>query len=228
MDSKNIFLHGEGDAYFERNYQKDGISKGTAIFTEFLKRNPIISSGGGNLLEIGCCDGRNLIYLTQNFKIQSFGVEPSEKAIKYGKDMIHSKGIANVELLQGTSDDLPFEENRMDFVILGFCMVWVDRQHLLKTASEVDRVLKRGGFLLIEDFDVPNPVQRPYKHNASIFTYKHDYSSLFLGDPSYSLIEKRSYSHSSNAFDPRIQERVSTCILYKEMLEDVYQFVNEG
>lgn len=228
MDSKSIFLQGEGNAYFERNFQKDGISRGTVLLSEFLKKSNYFQLGGVNILEIGCCDGRNLIYLTQNFKIQSFGVDPSENAIRYGQDMIHSNGIANVELLQGTSDDLPFEANSMDFVMLGFCMYVVDRQYLLKTAAEVDRVLKRGGFLLIEDFDVPNPVKRTYIHSTNIYTYKHDYSSLFLGDPSYSLIEKRCYSHSSDAFDPKVQERVSTCILYKEMLEDVYQFVNEG
>ena len=82
--------------------------------------------------------------------------------------------------------------------------------------------------MLIEDFDVPNPIQRANKHNTNIYTYKLDYTSLFLGDPSYSLIEKKSYSHSSDAFDPKVQERVSSCILYKEMLEDVYQFVDGG
>lgn len=56
----------------------------------------------------------------------------------------------------------------MDFVILGFCMYVVDRRYLLKTAAEIDRILKRGGFLLIEDFDAPNPVLRPNKHNANI------------------------------------------------------------
>lgn len=229
MNSKKVFLQGEGDAYFERNVQKGGISKGTGFLAEFLNKNPdIFNDRVKNILEIGCGEGKNLIYLAENFKLKCFGIEPSEKAIKYGQDVIRSKGIADVELLQGTSDDLPYEENSMDFVILGFCMCWVDRRYLLKTAAEVDRILKRGGFLLIEDFDVPNPIQRTYKHNANVYTFKYNNADLFLGDPSYSLIEKKSYSHASDAFDPRIQERLSSCILYKEKLEDVYQFVNEG
>lgn len=229
MNLKEVFMQGEGDAYFDRNYQKkSNASIGTKFLAEFLKKKPNIPTDGlKNVLEIGCSDGKNLIYLTQNFSLKGFGIEPSEKAIDYGKDVLRSKGILNVELLQGTSDELPFEDNSMDFVMLGFCMVWVDRRYVLKTIAEVDRVLKRGGFLLIEDFDVPYPVQRPYKHNVNGRTYKCDYTSFFLGDPSYSLIEKKSYSHVANAFDPNVQERISSCILYKEMLEDVYQFANE-
>lgn len=239
MDAKKVFLQVEGDAYFERYLQSAGISKGTNTLSEFLERNPNIAAPGKSVLEIGCSDGRNLIYLAQNFELKGFGIEPSEKAITYGQEMLRSGGISNVELLRGTSDELPFEDNSMDFVILGFCMYVVDRRYLLKTAAEVDRVLKRGGLLLIEDFDVPHPFQRPNKHNKDIYTYKYDYTSLFLGDPSYSLIEKKSYSLieknliekecysiSSYAFDPRVQERVSCCILYKEMLEDVYHFVD--
>ena len=160
--------------------------------------------------------------------MKCFGIEPSRKAVEYGKGIIQSQGIANVELLCGTSDDLPFEENSIDMVILGFFMCYLDRDYVLKTAAEVDRVLKRGGFLVVQDFDVPTPYKRTYKHNSNIFTYKYDCAKLFLGDPTYTLIEKTTHSHSSIAFDPVIQERISSSILYKEHLEDIYQFVKEG
>lgn len=107
-------------------------------------------------------------------------------------------------------------------------MYCVDRSYLLKTVAEVDRVLKRGGFLSIEDFDVPIPYKRTYKHNPNVFTYKYDYTKLFLGDPSYMLIEKTTYSSASMSFNPVIQERLSSSILYKEHIEDVYQFIKEG
>lgn len=179
-------------------------------------------------MEIGCAEGHNLVYLSQNFRLNCFGIEPSQKAVSYGRDMIRSKGIKNVELICGTSDNLPFEENSMDFLVLGFFMYVLDRDNILKTIAEADRILKRGGFLVIQDFDTPTPYKRTYKHNSDIFTYKYDCTKLFLGDPTYTLIEKTTYSHSSMAFAPAIQERLSTSILYKEHIEDIYQFVKEG
>ena len=184
--------------------------------------------GGKKLLEVGCAGGRNLIYLAQSFGLKCFGVEPSKKAVEYGNSVIHTQGIANVDLLRGTSDHLPFEDGSMDFVMLGFFMYLLNRDSVLKTVAETDRVLKRSGFLVIQDFDVPTPYKRKYKHNSDIFTYKYDCTRLFLGDPTYTLIEKTTYSRNSMAFDPAIQERVSTSILYKEQVEDIYQFVKEG
>jgi len=230
MNAKEIFLQDEGNAYFRRNFSPDrSCSKGTTFLSGFLYRNPkTLEEGKKTLLEVGCDYGFNLMYLNQKFYLKCYGIEPSKEAVEYGKKDLAAKGITDVELLQGTSDFLPFEDGSMDFVILGFCMYLLDRDLVLKTVAEADRVLKRGGFLVIEDFCVPSPYKRTYKHNPNVYTYKLDYSRLFLGDPSYTLIEKTTYSSASMSFDPAIQERVSSCILYKEHIEDIYQFIKEG
>ena len=46
MNSKKVFLQSEGDAYFERNSPKGGISKGTSFLAEFLSKNPDITNWG--------------------------------------------------------------------------------------------------------------------------------------------------------------------------------------
>ena len=47
MDSKHIFMESEGDAYFERNRQAEcSLSKAAQFLSEFIKKNPNISSGG--------------------------------------------------------------------------------------------------------------------------------------------------------------------------------------
>lgn len=51
MDSKEIFLKSEGDAYFERNLQAEGTYSGAARFlAEFLNKYLNISNflGGGS------------------------------------------------------------------------------------------------------------------------------------------------------------------------------------
>lgn len=111
-----------------------------------------------------------------------------------------------------------------DIVMFGFCFYCMDRKYLHRAVSEADRVLKNGGFLLIDDFYTSAAYKRPNKHDHNLFTYKYDYAKLFLSGPCYTLVEKTTYSHNGLAFDPEIQERVSTSILYKENADDVYQF----
>lgn len=49
-----------------------------------------------------------------------------------------------------------------------------------------------------------------------------NYSKLFLANPQYFLVEKRSFSHSNLIFNLDIQERVSAQILYKDFEDNVY------
>jgi len=174
------------------------------------------------ILEIGCSSGYNLAYLCARHNLEGFGIEPSREAIREGTEWAAEHSEVKLHLSVGTSDDLPFEDDLFDIVIFGFCLYCTDRRYLLRSVSESDRVLKHGGFLVIDDFQVPTACRRPNKHDNNLFTFKYDYAQLFLSDPCYSLIERTSYSHSSMGFASEIQERISTSILYKEMLEDIY------
>ena len=110
-----------------------------------------------------------------------------------------------------------------DVVILGFCLYLVDRELLFKTISEVDRTLKQGGYLVITDFETPFPIKRNYEHLEGCFSYKNNYSNFFLGGGHYSLVNKIHTSHSTDMFNPDINERVSTSVLYKEHYSKIYR-----
>lgn len=154
--------------------------------------------------------------------MNGYGVDPSKKAIQYGKKRIDDLNYP-IELFQGTSDELPFPDNMFQIVVLGFCLFWVDRKYLFRTVAEVDRVLQTGGILLINDFDTIVPYKRMNCHNKDAFTYKMDYSRLWLSNPQYYLIGKMNYSHESETmFHADIQERVSATILYKEEIDNAY------
>lgn len=176
------------------------------------------------ILEIGCSSGYNLAYLCQKHNFKGFGIEPSAQAVQVGNEWAAAHPDVDLHLVRGTSDELPFEDAMFDIVMFGFCFSWTDRRHLHRAVSEADRVLRSGGFLLIDDFCTPVSYKRPNKHDLNLFTYKYDYVKFFLSDPCYSLIERTTYSHSGLTFEPEIQERVSASILYKENIDDVYQF----
>lgn len=211
--SKQKFLQEEGDNYFFRNqevYKNNVMSKALLLAEKYTGENK-------TFLEIGCATGNNLAYLSKNGCL-CYGIEPSACAVNEAKKTHGNK----INVIQGTCDDLPFNDNYFDCVFFGFCLYVVDRALLFKAVSEADRVLKTGGILIIEDFDIRIPYKRFYKHHKDISVYKMDYSLLFLSNPQYCLVDKRSYSHSSDIFSEINQERITTTILYKDTIENSY------
>lgn len=153
--------------------------------------------------------------------MECHGIEPSQKAIDYREELIRKNQLKKIKLQQGFADFLPYEDSYFDAVYIGFCLYQHDRNSLFKSLSETDRVLKRGGVCVITDFDTPVPYIRENIHNKRLPTYKTDYADNLI-PYGYSLIEKKTYSHSSLSFVKEIQERISTQILYKENVADFY------
>lgn len=219
-DAKREYLEREGDSYFERNFntQKNhGESVGIKLFYEFICRQ-MAGEGyiakGKRVLEIGCCYGYNLSYLNNKCGFDCYGIEPSNKAILYGREIYKNQ----IEITQGTVDNIKYHDEFFDIVIVGTCLYQVDRILLAKALEEIDRVLVKGGFLIVSDFDTPVPCKIENKHNAMTPTFKDNYGDMFLHRPyGYSLVEKKSYTFGGNfVFSANIQERMSTQILYKE------------
>ena len=170
------------------------------------------------VLEIGCSYGYNLNYIKKEIpNAICFGIDPSEEAVKYGECIYDS-----IHLKQGFSQELPFEDNSFDVVMLGFCLYTLDRRDLYRTIAEVDRVLKTGGFVAIWDFDTINNFSRVNKHNIEIPVYKMNIYNTFGGNPQYYLVEKNSFSHEGDVFHPDVQERCSLYVFYKEDVKNAY------
>lgn len=221
MDLQDV-IREESNSWFERNRSffeaSNNVPQSSIIISDFINNyNKEYNSPIKALLEIGCCYGYNLDYFS-NLNLDCYGIDSSDKAIKFGCNKYSSDII---HLTHGFSDSLKFEDAFFDFVIVGFSLYITPREMILKSISEIDRVLKYCGFVAITDFDTPFKMMRNNVHNSELPVFKDDYSDLFINN-GYSLIEKRTYSHDNNIFTPDIQERVSTQILYKERIEDTY------
>lgn len=219
-NSKEILLESEGDAFFRRNYKGKVLkevepSLGTVLFSRFLDQNNIWE--GGKILEIGCSFGFNLNFICKKFKMDGYGIDPASEAIAVGK-----KEFENLKLQVGTADLLDFEADFFDIVLFGFCFYQIDRKNIFDVLSQANKVLKRGGLLVLYDFDTKVPYSRKNKHNDNVPTYKMDLSRLLLDNPEYYLVEKHNYTINEIAFSPDIQERCALQIFYKEKLEDSY------
>lgn len=214
---KEIFLEKEGDAYFERNKMKlkkreVGIEDPIihALVKIIDKKNIKENS---SLLEIGCGEGKRLEWISQNLNIKCYGIDPSKKAIN----------IANrndVNAIQGTADNLKFDNEKFDIVVFGFCLYLCDRRDLFQIAKETDRVLKKSGYVIIRDFFSSSYQSKKYKHNDGIFSYKMDYRKLFDWHPNYDSIFHHVDTLSNTVSKDNKDEWGATSILRKHNTYD--------
>tara|TARA_B100000035_G_C21034556_1_gene570162 strand:+ start:1250 stop:1903 length:654 start_codon:yes stop_codon:yes gene_type:complete len=165
-----------------------------------------------NMLEIGCGSGFTLDYLNKGLALNAYGVDPSDDAIKLGREF-----FPKLNLIEGVSFDLSmFEDHSFDYIHLGFFMYLLDEDHRIKTVSEVTRILKNYGFLSIFDFDTPYIITKKYDHGLVENIYKLDQSYLFTKSSCFTLIDKKSFSTANSYFDKNVEERMSIQLLFRE------------
>lgn len=82
------------------------------------------------------------------------GVDISDGMLEVGRKKIRERELsAKVELLQGDSENLQFEENKFDGVTVGFGVR--NFENLEKGLAEILRVMKPGAMLVVLEFSRP-------------------------------------------------------------------------
>jgi ubiquinone/menaquinone biosynthesis C-methylase UbiE len=212
MKQKEIFLQGEGDAWYERNTKVLGEQYNPDEDLLLQKIRQLAESRhipkGGTILEVGCGDGSRLSWIQKNLGLQCFGIDPSQKGI----DKARENGI---EAVVATADRLPYDDNQFDLLIYGFCLYLCDREDLTKIVSEADRAGKAPGWILIKDFYSPVPSIRDYHHKDGVKSFKMDYSALFSWHPQYTLFYHEVIHHSKFVYTDDEQEWISISLLRK-------------
>lgn len=92
---------------------------------------------------------------------QVIGVDISEGMLTVGKEKMKARGVDHIiDLRYGDSENLPFEENKFDAVIVAFGVR--NFENLERGLTEMHRVLKPGGQAVILEFSKPRAF--PFKH----------------------------------------------------------------
>lgn len=214
------FVNSEADNWFLRN--KEGLGKSFDIRNELIKLLP--KENIKSIIDLGCSNGWRLASLSQFFNEakELVGIEPSEKAIEDGKIKFPS-----IKFYAGTLAEIPIKE-KFDLIIVSHVLHWIDRNSLLKSVSEIDRVVNDGGYLILADFYPDFPQKKHYHHlpEDNLYTYKQDYSSIFTATNLYKEIGKITFNHDNKPdklgiFPARSDERVFCSILQKK-ISDYY------
>lgn len=205
---KDIFLGAEADAWFERNK--------AAMEGEKLQSDPVLRAvqvcelAPAHVLEIGCSTGWRLQMLAERYGCQGTGVDPSDKAVAFGKQK-----FTGLDLSVGTADVLPYADGTFDLVIFGFCLYLCDRKDLFTIAAQADRVLADNGHLAILDFYPPYPYRNTYVHTENVYSYKMDYASMFTWNPSYTQRYVHLTSHGGTGDISNPDDRIGVSVLKK-------------
>lgn len=210
----DIFVEGEGDAWFLRNHgtvhkkdwSSDPIVKSLVSYFDLANSR---EGERGELLEIGCGEGKRLQYIQKRFGLKCFGIDPSAKAV----DLANEVGV---RASKGTADYLGYSKSKFDVVVFGFCLYLCDRADLFQISAEADRVLKPDGWLIIQDFFFPYSVAREYSHCAGVYSFKMDYRKLFEWHPHYTCVSHHISSHDGVAFTDDRDQWVATSVIRKK------------
>lgn len=101
------------------------------------------------VLDVGCGMGATVKFLRDDFQIEAFGIDPSEKLIKLGKDKY------GLPLDIGKGEILPYEDSSFDAVFTECTLSLMDSYE--RAIREIYRVLKPGGFFIVADVYARNP-----------------------------------------------------------------------
>lgn len=195
---KEAFVAYEADAWFERN--RDYLMNYVPAEDKVVQLMEKYDLKPGSLLEIGCSAGYRLHGIRQLYKeCRVFGIDPSEKAIAFGKESFN-----DLFLHVGTADNLSmYQDASMDVVIVGFVFYVIDRNIVFKVVSEIDRVLKDGGLLVIVDFFSETSLKNQYQHirDFSAYSFKQNYDEIFTSSKLYYLLDKSTMNHDTKMHD---------------------------
>ncbi len=102
-------------------------------------------------------------------RVRIVGVDPDEKILNIAKKKIRKENL-DIKLERGLAQKLPFDDNYFDFVVSSFVIHHIPRPFKEKAFTEIKRVLKNGGTVLIVDFGQPkNIVSRFVSFIFSLF-----------------------------------------------------------
>ncbi len=141
------------------------------------------------------------------------GVDISEGMLKIGRKKMIANGYSTIDLQSGDSENLPFEENKFDAVIVAFGVR--NFENLEKGLAEILRVLRPGGRAVVLEFSKPQAfpmkqfysfyfkfilpkIGRFFSRDSSAYTYLPESVEAFPdGDDFISILSKLGYKNAT-------------------------------
>ena len=124
---------------------------------------------GLSVLDLGCGNGRNLIYFVDQFKMKGIGYDISEEAIIQAKKSAEALGFRIQFHVHSISDPFPIPDESVDLVLDMMSSHFLTEKEREPYFKEVLRVLAPGGFFLFKSFYIAGDIHAKeliHKHSA--------------------------------------------------------------
>ncbi|WP_424494928.1 bifunctional demethylmenaquinone methyltransferase/2-methoxy-6-polyprenyl-1,4-benzoquinol methylase UbiE [Salinimicrobium sp. GXAS 041] len=149
----------------------DGLNRVISFGIDVKWRKKVVAivkaSNPRQVLDIATGTGDLAINLVKTGASEVVGLDLSEGMLAVGRKKIAEKNLsAKIQMVQGDSEDLPFEDNSFDAITVAFGVR--NFEDLEKGLQEILRVLKPGGVFVILETSVPTKF--PYKQGYNFYT----------------------------------------------------------
>ena len=122
------------------------------------------------VLDVATGTGDLAIALTEIKGVKITGLDISEGMLSVGREKVAKRNLADrITLVQGDSEQLPFADETFDAVTVGFGVR--NFEDLEKGLSEIRRVLKPNGRLVVLETSVPEKLGKLFSKDRSAYRY---------------------------------------------------------
>ncbi|CVK15796.1 demethylmenaquinone methyltransferase / 2-methoxy-6-polyprenyl-1,4-benzoquinol methylase [Apibacter mensalis] len=121
----------------------------------------VVAYNPGKILDVATGTADLAIEHAKKTKAAITGLDLSQKMLDYGQVKVNKKGLKDrIKLIKGDAEKLSFQNGEFDIVTVSFGVR--NFENLEKGISEMGRVLKSGGKLLILEFSKPSGFFAPF------------------------------------------------------------------
>lgn len=187
-----------GDSYFYRNLARQREPRRVPRFHSSIVDLAANRNKAGSMSVLGGASGVEAIALSTDLPGWSVSnVDISGDAIAFGRTNFPSINHFQASVADPT---LPGRLGSQDVVVAMAVLLWVGREALAQTLSNIHLLLRVGGILAIHDYFPPRSIKNEIEHSPGYFTYKEDYSNLFLASGNFRLIEKTVWEEEEEGY----------------------------
>jgi len=153
----------------------DGLNRVISMGTDVSWRKKVVAAVAAtnpdSILDIATGTGDLAIQMANTGATRIVGLDLSDGMLSVGRKKIAAKELdVEIEMIQGDSENLPFEADSFDAITVAFGVR--NFENLELGLSEIFRVLKPGGIFVVLETSVPK--RFPFKQGYKI------YSSMIL------------------------------------------------
>lgn len=149
-----------GATFWDKEYANEGgnlklsddASDDFEKFTRWLSRQKetLKLNGATNVIDVGCGNGRNLIYLARNFNCRGYGFDISGAAIAQAKKLASDFQLKFE--VRSLADPIKLPDSTQHLALDMMASHFLDEKGRNKLREEIYRVLKPGGWLFMKTF----------------------------------------------------------------------------